>query len=146
MEKEVSVEWSSEFYLQTLQTVRVVLFFFLFLLFLFHPPIRVELLMAVDPTPFYPRGGGQVGDTGKIQLDNGTMLSVVDTLRLYEHGSAIVVQLDPSSPPSSAPSFLVVCIILFYFFSFFSFIPFPFPFPFPFFKSLERMSFLMLMY
>ena len=41
---------------------------------------RVEVLS--DFTPFYPEGGGQVGDTGQIEGPNGTFLNVLDTQRV----------------------------------------------------------------
>ena len=69
--------------------------------FCFSPTIfflcSPEYLVAVDPCPFYPQGGGQVGDTGALLLDNGTRLTVTDTLRPYENGAVLVVDADQSS-------------------------------------------------
>ena len=38
-----------------------------------------EVEIALLQTSFYPEGGGQVGDSGKIINDNGTIISVTDT-------------------------------------------------------------------
>lgn len=46
--------------------------------------------MAIDPCPFYGEGGGQVGDTGTLQLGAKTF-HVTDTQKPYEGGLAIYV-------------------------------------------------------
>jgi alanyl-tRNA synthetase len=48
-------------------------------------PEAASGLLFVAETPFYPEGGGQVGDRGVIQTESGTIAEVVDTRR--EHGS-----------------------------------------------------------
>ncbi|MDZ7830055.1 MAG: alanyl-tRNA editing protein [Halofilum sp. (in: g-proteobacteria)] len=37
--------------------------------------------VVLDRTLFYPRGGGQPGDAGTLQLDNGTTCTVTDTVK-----------------------------------------------------------------
>jgi misacylated tRNA(Ala) deacylase len=66
--------------------------------------------IALDATVFYPRGGGQPGDRGKLVLADGAEIEIVDTLydadrltilhapepgaRLPAVGDSVVVQLD----------------------------------------------------
>ena len=38
-----------------------------------------DFAIVVAETPFYPEGGGQVGDRGVIETDSGAILEVVDT-------------------------------------------------------------------
>jgi alanyl-tRNA synthetase len=45
------------------------------------------LAIAVAETPFYPEGGGQVGDRGVIETETGALFEVTDTRR---HNGAIV--------------------------------------------------------
>jgi alanyl-tRNA synthetase len=46
-----------------------------------------DCLLIVRETPFYPEGGGQVGDRGVIEAETGALIEVVNTVR---HGPAIV--------------------------------------------------------
>ena len=43
-----------------------------------HASQGQEVELVLDRTPFYAEGGGQLGDTGRIELDNGTVLEVLD--------------------------------------------------------------------
>ncbi len=51
-------------------------------------PREVEL--TLDRTPFYPEGGGQVGDTGSITSAAGGMRSRLRVLDTYREGDAII--------------------------------------------------------
>ena len=35
--------------------------------------------LTFDKTPFYPEGGGQVGDQGYLESENGEILNIIDT-------------------------------------------------------------------
>jgi misacylated tRNA(Ala) deacylase len=50
--------------------------------------------VALDRTPFYPRGGGQPGDTGRLRWDGGEV-RVTDTFR---SGATVVHAVDGSAP------------------------------------------------
>ncbi len=39
------------------------------------------IVALVSETPFYPQGGGQVGDRGVIEADSGAILEIIDTRR-----------------------------------------------------------------
>ena len=52
--------------------------------------------VVLDRTVFYPRGGGQPGDSGVLRWDEGAC-QVVDTTKSREDGQ-IVHAIDPSSP------------------------------------------------
>lgn len=50
---------------------------------------KTELVVAIDPCPFYGLGGGQVPDTGFITLANGSQWKVTDVFQPYEGGIAL---------------------------------------------------------
>ena len=47
--------------------------------------------LLCDESPFYPEGGGQIGDTGTVTLTSGDVLPVLTTLKA-EEGPALVVR------------------------------------------------------
>ncbi|KAG0198797.1 hypothetical protein BGX28_007803 [Mortierella sp. GBA30] len=51
-----------------------------------------DMILAIEPCPFYGLGGGQSPDTGVIKLANGSDWRVVDVFSPYERGLAIRVQ------------------------------------------------------
>ncbi|KAG0225265.1 hypothetical protein BGW41_004744 [Actinomortierella wolfii] len=51
-----------------------------------------DMILAIDPCPFYGFGGGQVPDTGRLRLANGSEWKVIDVFSPYERGIAIRVQ------------------------------------------------------
>ncbi|KAF9575526.1 hypothetical protein EC968_002787 [Mortierella alpina] len=51
-----------------------------------------DMILAIEPCPFYGLGGGQSPDTGLIKLANGSEWRVVDVFLPYERGLAIRVQ------------------------------------------------------
>eukprot|EP00940_MAST-03C_sp_MAST-3C-sp2_P000409 g409.t1 len=57
--------------------------------------------VAIDPCPFFSRGGGQVGDVGEIRLLDGSdrRFRVVGTETAYDDG--IVLQLEPGESASA---------------------------------------------
>jgi misacylated tRNA(Ala) deacylase len=53
--------------------------------------------LVLDCTIFYPHGGGQPGDTGKLERADGTSLPVIDTLKGETRGEIVHVL-----PPGAA--------------------------------------------
>ena len=54
----------------------------------------VEVLpggLVLDRTVFYPRGGGQAGDAGELELADGTRLAIGDTIKAPETGHPLHV-------------------------------------------------------
>ncbi|KAI9279025.1 alanyl-tRNA synthetase [Umbelopsis sp. AD052] len=51
-----------------------------------------QVLLSIDPCPFYGMGGGQVPDAGSITLANGQEWDVVDVFQPYEGGLAMRIQ------------------------------------------------------
>ncbi|TVL93182.1 alanine--tRNA ligase [Streptomyces sp. SAJ15] len=54
-----------------------------------------EVEIVLDRTPFYAEGGGQIGDTGRIKLDNGAVVEVRDCQKpvpgVYVHKGVVQV-------------------------------------------------------
>ncbi|MES2690820.1 MAG: alanine--tRNA ligase, partial [Bacteroidota bacterium] len=51
---------------------------------------KTELVqIVIDQCPFYPEGGGQVGDTGKLYFKNGEVLDIIDTVK--ENGIIMLI-------------------------------------------------------
>ena len=47
--------------------------------------------IALDQTVFYPQGGGQSGDQGNLELEDGTVLPVVNTI--YDSDRATILHV-----------------------------------------------------
>jgi len=56
--------------------------------------------VVLDRTVFYPRGGGQPGDSGVLRWEGGEC-GVTDTTKSHDDGE-IVHAVDPSTPPPKA--------------------------------------------
>jgi len=51
-----------------------------------------DMILSIEPCPFYGLGGGQSPDTGFVRLANGSEWKVVDVFSPYERGLAIRIQ------------------------------------------------------
>lgn len=78
-------------------------------------------LVAIDPCPFYPVGGGQVGDRGHLTLslqnneaggESTVTLPVVDTLRPFGETAALVVAVPAESPIAQSDAALARALSL----------------------------------
>lgn len=56
--------------------------------------------VVLDRTVFYPRGGGQPGDSGRLKLADGRALTVVDTVKGPEPDQILHILEDGATPPS----------------------------------------------
>jgi alanyl-tRNA synthetase len=64
---------------------------------------KTELVqIVIDQCPFYPEGGGQVGDTGKLYFKNGEVLEIIDTVK--ENG---IIQLIAEKVPTDPFNYFV---------------------------------------
>lgn len=54
--------------------------------------------LVLDRTVFYPTGGGQPGDSGSIQLENGTEIAIVTTVK--DNGEIIHVPAEGQASPA----------------------------------------------
>ena len=48
-----------------------------------------EAGVSLDRTVFYPQGGGQAGDTGRLQRADGASLAITDTRKGAEPGQIL---------------------------------------------------------
>jgi misacylated tRNA(Ala) deacylase len=56
--------------------------------------------IRLDRTVFYPTGGGQPGDTGRLQLADGTLVEIVDTRKGAVPGEILHVPAEGSVLPA----------------------------------------------
>ena len=54
--------------------------------------------IELDRTVFYPRGGGQPGDTGELRRADGVTVRVIDTPRHGQEPDAVVHLPEPDAP------------------------------------------------
>ena len=56
--------------------------------------------IRLDRTVFYPTGGGQPGDTGRLRLDGGGDIAIVDTRKGESHEDVVHVPAEGSPLPA----------------------------------------------
>jgi len=59
--------------------------------------------LIFDQTPFYAEGGGQIGDRGKIEIEDGKFIEIVDTLK---EGS-LVLHITKKLPEFNSSKYIV---------------------------------------
>ncbi|KAG0017741.1 hypothetical protein BGZ82_000674 [Podila clonocystis] len=69
-----------------------------------------DMILSIEPCPFYGLGGGQTPDTGLIKLANGSEWRVVDVFPPYERGLAIRVQAADAGPENAMSEEDLVCL------------------------------------
>ncbi|KAG0024722.1 hypothetical protein BGZ81_007615 [Podila clonocystis] len=69
-----------------------------------------DMILSIEPCPFYGLGGGQTPDTGSIKLANGSEWRVVDVFSPYERGLAIRVQAADAGPENAMSEEDLVCL------------------------------------
>jgi len=65
--------------------------------------------IRLDRTVFYPTGGGQPGDTGRLVLADGTAIAIVDTVKGDTPDEVIHVPAPDAAPP--APGTVVTAVL-----------------------------------
>ena len=65
--------------------------------------------IALDRTVFYPQGGGQSGDRGTLELEDGTVLSIVNTV--YDSDRATILHVPAEGAALSRLAMRVVARI-----------------------------------
>ena len=55
--------------------------------------------IALDRTVFYPQGGGQSGDQGMLELEDGTVLPIVNTIYDSDRATILHVPAEGAAPP-----------------------------------------------
>jgi alanyl-tRNA synthetase len=66
---------------------------------------KMQFHLVFDKTPFYPEGGGQVGDKGYIESD-GKILSIDNTYR----ENTLIIHVSKDSPKEIGPQFEAVVV------------------------------------
>lgn len=56
--------------------------------------------VSLDRTVFYPRGGGQPGDSGRLVLDNGVTLEIIEAVKGQGHDSVLHLPRDGGELPA----------------------------------------------
>ncbi|KAF9289085.1 hypothetical protein BGZ74_000795 [Mortierella antarctica] len=69
-----------------------------------------DMILSIEPCPFYGLGGGQTPDTGSIKLANGSEWRVVDVFSPYERGLVIRVQAADAGPENAMSDEDLVCL------------------------------------
>ena len=63
----------------------------------------ISYQLIFDQTPFYAESGGQIGDRGKIEIEDGKFIEIVDTVK---EGS-LVLHITKELPEFNSPKFIV---------------------------------------
>ena len=63
----------------------------------------ISYQLIFDQTPFYAEAGGQIGDRGKIKIEDGKFIEIVDTVK---EGS-LVLHITKELPEFNSPKFIV---------------------------------------
>ena len=63
----------------------------------------ISYQLIFDQTPFYAEAGGQIGDKGKIKIEDGKFIEIVDTVK---EGS-LVLHITKELPEFNSPKFIV---------------------------------------
>jgi len=60
--------------------------------------------VVVDRTVFYPNGGGQPGDTGRLQRADGSELKIIDTVKHRDTGEHLhIIEPGATAPDADEP-------------------------------------------
>ena len=57
--------------------------------------------VCLDRTVFYPTGGGQPGDTGRLRLGDGTEIAIVDTVKGVDPDDVLHLLAEGATPPEA---------------------------------------------
>ncbi len=65
------------------------------------PVLSAEIRgIALDRTVFYPQGGGQPGDQGVLELEDGAVVSIVNTIYDADRKTILHVPAEGAALPS----------------------------------------------